>query len=312
MPGTVDVDELIQQARRHLQQGQHAKARETYEQAVAEHPNSIAAHEGLGTVAFVIQDYDRAVECFKQVSRLDPRRAQPLVNLGAIYNRQGDHKEAVKTLRQALSKDRTCAEAYYNLGIAHRGLKQLPMAVSAYREAIRISPEMPEAYQNLANVYTEMGNTQQAILNYQRALELRPDFERAKRGLEHAQQSAANAKRSASPFGRLVDIESAGSETSGSKYRALTPQERFEDRTAVHAGAKELERAAAVLLKQIREHLDPALDRLTHAFTQNADRYHFKDEFVQFQKAHNEFRIVVKHLQDRGDDLRHHEGTMTE
>ncbi|REJ75208.1 MAG: tetratricopeptide repeat protein [Planctomycetota bacterium] len=311
MPETTDIDELIQQARALLKQRKFAEAVQTYERAVAEHPDSIAAHEGLGTAAFITQDYDRAIKCFKHVCRLDPRRAQPLVNLGAIYNRQGDHNSAAKSLRRAIGKDRSCAEAYYNLGIAHRGLKQLPMAVSAYREAIRIAPEMAEAYQNLANVYTEMGNTQQAILNYQRALELRPDFERAKRGLEQAQQSADKVKRSISPFGRLVDISAAGEQTEGA-YRKLSPQERFEDRNAVHTLAKELERAAAVLLKQVREQLDPAIDELTHAFSQSADRYNFKEEFELFQNAHRNFQTTFQNLRTRGDNLRQHEETMKE
>lgn len=278
-----------------------------FDQVIAQESGHIAAHEGLATAAFISQNYARAIELFRRVLQLDPRRAQPLVNIGAVHNRQGEHLQATKVLRQALAKDRKCAEAYYNLGIAHKGLNQLSMAVSAYREVIRLSPEMPEAYQNLANVYLEMGNVQQAIVNYRRALELKPDFERARRGLEKAQNSVAAAKQSASPFGRLVRIDENKVAQEEAPTRALSPQERFEDRLSVHGCSKDLERIAAAALNQIRDELEPALRSLAHEFMQNDGRYNFADEFGHFQRAFTAFRHSVKKLEHSSDVLRAHE-----
>lgn len=305
-----DVDGILPQARQHLKQRNYPQALVLYEQAVAQDANSVAANEGVATAAFMLADYSRAIQHYKRVSQLDPRKAQPLVNLGAVYNRMGDYPSATKVLRQAISKDRRCAEAYYNLGIAHRGQNQLSMAVSAYKEAIRLAPEMAEAYQNLGNVYVEMGNTQQAILNYKRALEIRPDFERARRGLEQAQNAAVEAKRAISPFGRLVGADGPAEREIDAHLRALTPQERFEDRAAVHAHAKEMERAAAVLLNQMREQLEGAILQLTHSFTQSDDRYHFKQEFSTFQQARTAFEQVVQALMERSASLRDHEKLM--
>lgn len=307
MATTLDVEALIQQGRKCLRRGELPRAADLFGQAVTQDSGSIAAHEGLATAAFLMQNYDRAIELFRRVLQLDPRRAQPLVNLGAVYNRQKHYQQAIKALRQALSKDRRCAEAYYNLGIAHRGLNQLSMAVSAYREAIRLAPEMAEAYQNLANVYLEMGNVQQAILNYRRALELRPDFERAKHGLERAQLAAAEAKQAVSPFGRLVRIEETAPKVEDIPLRILTPQDRFEDRLAVHGRAKALERAASVVLNQLRDELEPALLELAHAFMQSDGRYDFNDEFMAFQRAFGTFRQVVRLLDAASESLREHE-----
>jgi tetratricopeptide (TPR) repeat protein len=181
------------------------------------------------------------------------------------------------------------------------------MAVSAYREVIRLSPEMPEAYQNLANVYLEMGNVQQAIANYRRALELKPDFERARRGLEKAQNSVAAAKQSASPFGRLVRIDENKVAQEDAPTRALSPQERFEDRLNVHGCSKDLERIAAAALNQIRDELEPALRSLAHEFMQNDGRYSFVDEFGLFQRAFTAFQHSVKKLEHSSDVLRAHE-----
>jgi tetratricopeptide (TPR) repeat protein len=298
MPNATEHEAVLQTARQHLRQREYPQALALYEQVLVQDPSSVAAHEGAATAAFVMQDYPRAIEHFKRASQLDPRKSQPLVNLGAVYNRMADYQTAAKVLRQAIGKDRRCAEAYYNLGIAHRGLNQPSMAVSAYKEAIRLAPEMAEAYQNLGNLYVEMGNTQQAILNYKRA----------QRGLERAQNAAVEAKRSISPFGRLVGAGGpTDKEAEPAAMRVLTPQERFEDRAAVHAHAKELERAAAVLLNQMREQLEGALLQLTHAFTQSDDRYNFRSEFVAFQQARGAFEQVAHALQERSDALRDHE-----
>jgi tetratricopeptide (TPR) repeat protein len=307
MSATAVPESLLQQARKCLRQGDLRQAEQLYEQAVAQDSGHIGAHEGLATAAFMSQNYTRAIELYRRVLQLDPRRAQPLVNIGAVHNRQGEFLQATKTLRQALAKDRKCAEAYYNLGIAHKGLNQLSMAVSAYREVIRLSPEMAEAYQNLANVYFEMGNTQQAIVNYRRALELRPDFDRARRGLDKAQNTAAAAKQSASPFGRLVRIEDNTAPKHEEPTRALSPQERFEDRLAVHGCAKDLERSAAAVLNLIRDDLEPALRGLAHEFMQNDGRYSFVDEFGLFQRTFAAFQQSVGRFDRSSDALRAHE-----
>lgn len=310
MSATMELDSLLQQARKSLKQKDLQQAVELYDQAIAQAPDSIPAHEGRATAAFVRQDYDRAIEAFRKVLKLDPRRAEPLINIGAVQNRQGQFQQAIKTLRQALAKDRKSAEAYYNLGIAHKGQNQLSMAVSAYREAIRLAPEMAEAYLNLANVYTEMGNIQQAIAQYRRSLELRPDFERAQRGLEIAQNIAAQAKESASPFGRLVRVDEAKAAQAEAPTRQLSPQERFDDRLAVHGHSKEMERVAMTVLNQLRDELEPALRSLAHEIMQNDGRYSFVDEFGVYQRAFASFQEAVKRLEVSSDKLRDHEKLM--
>lgn len=307
MPDQISVDSLIEQARELMRKRDYPQAIAVYTAAVDQDEHHVAAREGLATAAFMVQDYDLAVQHFKRVNSLDPRRAEPLINLGAVYNRQSDYQSAVKHLRNALSKDRNSAEAYYNLGISYRGLKQHSMAVSAYREAIRLKPDMAEAYQNLANAYVELGNSQQAILNYRRALEIRPDFERAKRGLEQAQNADVEAKRSISPFGRLFDPAQVTADADKAPIRELSPQERYEDRTRIHECAKDIEQSAAILLNQLRDHLEARLLQLTHAFSQSDDRYHFNEEYQAFRVAHADLQRAVELLTQHTDAMRAHE-----
>lgn len=305
----VESEARLAEAREFMRQRQFAAAIEAYRKILAGDARDTAAHEGLATAAFMLKDYAVAVEHFKRVTLIDPRRAQPLVNLGAVYNRMGDYNAAVQTLRKALAKDSRCAEAYYNLGLAHRGLNQSSMAVSAYKEAIRLAPEMAEAYQNLANVFAEMGNTQQAVSHYERALQLRPDFERARRGLALAREAQQQAKAAHSPFGRLVDTatQAKRSDHEAAALRVMTEQERFDDRQAVHALAKEAERSAAALLHQMSTELESTLHEFSRTFTQSTDARGYWAEYVALRRAAANFDKVVSLMQERTDSLRHHE-----
>jgi hypothetical protein len=92
--------------------------------------------------------------------------------------------------------------------------------------------------------------------------------------------------------------------------RVLTPQERFEDRLAVHGGSKELERVAMTVLNQLRDDLEPALRSLAHEFMQNDGRYSFIDEFGLFQRAFASFQHAVKKLEQSSDHFRAHEEFM--
>jgi tetratricopeptide (TPR) repeat protein len=309
MSGEQTVDALCQEARGLIKQKEYAKAIATYQQALEVDSRSVAAHEGLATTYFVTRDYANALEHFRKVTHIDPKRTRALVNIGAVYNRQQDYNNAVKTLRQSLARDRRCAEAYYNLGIAHKALKQHGMAVSAYKEAIRLDPEMPEAYQNLANCLAEMGNVTQAITNYRRALELRPDFESARVGLERATSQATAAKKAISPFGRLVDVQHIGSGIQNVGARELSPQERFEDRLALHRISKEVEGVAAVLLTQLREEVSPILLKLTHTFAQGGTSAR---EYDVFQPTVIRLRDTWTRLLSLTDEMRLHEQRITE
>jgi tetratricopeptide (TPR) repeat protein len=205
------------------------------------------------------------------VTLLDPRQSKALVNLGAVYNSMKDYNKAVGVLRKAIQRDKTSGEAYYNLGLAYRGLQQQAMAVSAYREAVRVSPLMASAHQNLANVLVDIGNMQQAIIHYNKALEIDPNFERAKRGLEKTRQASEDSRKAVSPFGRLVDVDAHGAKAAPRVERELTDLERYQDRAAMFEHAMEIQDAANLFLKHVREDFDTCLTALNRMVAQGSE-----------------------------------------
>jgi len=298
---------LCSQAREARQQGRLPEAIALFDQAIAADDGSLTAWEGRGYLAFAAKDFPRAIECFRRVSMLDIRRAQPMINLGAVYNRVGDFQNAVKSLRQAISRDRKCAEAYYNLGIAHKGLNQLSLAVSAYKEALKVNPEMHDAHQNLANVHAEMNNVSQARVHYQKALQIRPDFEPARRALAQLENSAEIEKKKFSPFGRLVDTVDLENKDLKSRFRELNAHERFEDRQEKHRLTKETVQAAEEVVRTLRDSLEPCLQHMATGVADSDDKHTLLREYETFRLVRQQLEKNLDTLERITADLRTHE-----
>lgn len=307
MPAVSEVGTLCEQARALMKLKKLSEARALFEQAVELDPRSIPAFEGAAATAFAEKDFERAAAHYKKLTLLDLRRAQPSVNLGAVYNRLGEYTGALKALRTAVSKDRKCAAAYYNMAIAHKGLNQLSMAVTAYKEAVRLDPKMVDASFNLANLLLEMGSFQQAVLYFEKALEADPSFDKARRGLQRAYDAKDESKKNQKAFGRLVDEEATARNQEEAEYRLLTPKERFEDRTALHQLSRETENLATAVLAQLHDELAPALQKLQHTASAGGNARHLSSESDLLTEAAGRFRGIATAFNEKLAAMRDHE-----
>ena len=251
-PATDSADP-IQRGRALLRQRRLDDARICFEEAVAAAPHSVEANDGLATTAFLLKDYERAAEGFEASARADARRAEPLINLGAVQNRMKNYSAAIKTLQKALSRDRKNADAYFNLGVAYRASSQMSMASNAFKEAIRLRSDFAEAHQNLGLVYVEIGNTRQAVTSLKRALELCPTLSRAKAAL--AQATAADEK-TRDRFGKLVASLPPTNEVTAGRI-TLSESDRSADRERIADYATRLERSLRAVLAEVQGTTEP-------------------------------------------------------
>lgn len=268
------ADDPVAQGRQLLREGQLDAAATAFANAVAANPISAEANEGAATVAYLKKDYQQAADYFEAASRADTRRAEPLINLGAVQNRLKKYPLAVKTLQKALSRDRRNADAYFNLAIACRGNNQVSMATNAYREAIRLRSDFAEAHQNLGLTYLEVGNTRQAVASLKRALELAPHLKRAQRGLDQA--NAAENKTKADRFGSLVSSaeEATSLTTTGA---TLSEADRSDDRRTLLELSGRLERSIGAMLQEVREQSEPACHQACRNMTESATAADHRD-----------------------------------
>jgi tetratricopeptide (TPR) repeat protein len=306
-PASSEADVLCEQGRALLKERKYPEALAIFESAVALDSRHIPAHEGAATSAFASRDFAKAAAHYKKVSVLDVRRAEPLINLGAVYNRMQDYANAARSLRQAISKDKKSATAYYNLGIAYKGQNQHSLAISAYKEAIRLDPKMPESHLNLGNVFLEMGNTQHAIQQFEKALELEPRFEKARKSLDKARQALEASRLSQNPFGRLVKEDDVARRQQAVVLPVLSPQERFDDRQFLHQLAKETENLSLAVIAQLQDELGPAVLRLQQVSAQSGEARALYREAQQTAAISARFSAVAAALHAKTEAIRLHE-----
>lgn len=308
MSDETTADRMLQ-ARDALRAGDCDWAAELFRSILEDEPLHYDAHEGLAMACFVLKDYATAVTHFTRMTQLKPTDGKPWINLGAVYNKMQQYQKSIDALRKGIAKEKKSAEAYYNLGLAYKGLNQLSMAVTAYRDAVKVNPQMVEAHTNLGNVLVEMKNYQQAISHYRMALEIDPEFDRARRGLEHADFEAQNAKNAVSPFGRLVDVKTAGrGVASNVMHRTMTEAERHEDRMRLCGLCPEIEIAAKQLETNIRVDLERHLLGMNRAMALGEEgRSELLHSTENFRIAVGRFVELRRALKRKLLELRAHE-----
>lgn len=312
MDETLDVDRLYKEGKQCLRENRLEDAIRLFGEILAIDEEHADANEGMAAACFHAKDYPKAVEYFRRLADLRPLDARPLINLGAVYNRQKEFDKAVETLRKSVQKDSRSSEAFYNLGIAYRNLDQLSMATTAYCEALRLNPDMPEAHVNLANVYVEMSNHRKAIHHYQDALKLKPGMQRAEAGLQRAEEVIRVNKEGINPFGRLVD---SGDYTRGAVAtgagRVLSSVERVKDRSTVRDLAAEIHESAEEVTAQMRDEAIGMILELGRSIAAGADlASNVVQNQEQFESAIGRTRLLRKRLHVGVQALIEHEESM--
>ena len=216
----------------------------------------------LGIACFAAKDYPAAVQAFEQMTQRFPMNAAGWVNLGATLNRQEDFRRAAEVLRRAVQRDRRCADAWYNLGFAQRGLKMTTMAISAYKEALKLNPRMADAHLNLGRIYAEAGNHSLAQKAFLEVLKIEPDSRKAQSLLENVQAAMKAARKSESPFGRLVDTRELEQRQDNSAPRVLSVTQRHQERDLVQVVTKKIREDARDLVPLLDQALHTHLHRL--------------------------------------------------
>ncbi|MBI3864982.1 MAG: tetratricopeptide repeat protein, partial [Planctomycetia bacterium] len=102
MTNSLSFEDLCQTGRGHLKAGRLDDALAAFQEASRLNELDAEVHEGLATVHFLKNAYDDAIKHFERVTRLDPRRGNAWINLGAVYNRVGNYQKAAEVLRRAV------------------------------------------------------------------------------------------------------------------------------------------------------------------------------------------------------------------
>ncbi len=142
MPGNRQVfSAAINTADHHRWEGQWLEAMRAYEQALAEFPEDITAHGGLGFCYMQTKQWQQALNEYESVLQSESSNIIALSKVAELYgilNRRDDAYTAYAHL----------AELYSQAGQGAR-------AEAAWQKAVQLSPGQPEPHERLAGYYFE-------------------------------------------------------------------------------------------------------------------------------------------------------------
>ncbi len=151
---------------------QFQKALQEYQKVLKLNPSNNQAHNNLGLVYKDMGDLDRAATEYMQLIAIEPNNAKAYHNLGTIYYLQGRFSEAVQEFRKALAIDGSKVESYVNLALAYKKQGRTGEAVQVFQHLLSIDTQLAEAHYNMALLMEEMGDVSNALLHFQKFVDL--------------------------------------------------------------------------------------------------------------------------------------------
>ena len=140
-------------------------------------PKSVAvAYSDRGMAYINMQDYDRAIEDFNQVLKLDPTHAQSFNNRGTAYVYKGNYDLGIRDFNKAIELDPKLAAAYHSRGAAYARQGKFEQARPDFDIAIELAPEDINAYNSRGLTLKNMGEDYLAIRDFSKIIELDPEF----------------------------------------------------------------------------------------------------------------------------------------
>lgn len=161
-------------------QGQHTRAIEQFERALAANPDDPRTLFALGNTARALGMSRPAEEFYRRVLRAEPGRLEAVVNLANLLRGQGQFAAAEALLLPALAENPQAPELWLTLGSTYREMGDTGRAAEHYRQALRRRPDYAAALGNLADLLAGEGKTGDALELYERALKTQPDNAQAR------------------------------------------------------------------------------------------------------------------------------------
>jgi protein O-GlcNAc transferase len=168
-------------------QGQLQQALDQAKYLLEQFPYSIFLHNICGAVYAALNQYDAAIDCYKQALKIKPDYADAHYNMGVALKKKGKLDAAIESYKQALKIKPDYADAHYNMGFALQEKGELDAAIESYKQALKIKPDYADALSNMGNALQEKGELDAAIESYKQALKIKPDDQAARTLKLHTQ-----------------------------------------------------------------------------------------------------------------------------
>lgn len=158
-------------------------AEELYLETIKQDPNNKQAYEGLGRLYLQEKNYTEAVETFKFLTRLEPKRDIYWSNLGLSLYSTKQFQQAVTAYEKAIEINNKIPTRWVNLALCYDALQDSIRTIKALNQALQLDSRNINYLNLLADAYTKIGNKVRAEDVLSQILKLDPSNKNAREKL---------------------------------------------------------------------------------------------------------------------------------
>jgi protein O-GlcNAc transferase len=214
------------------QRGQAAEAHGWISKAVALQGREPNYHQNLALTCRALGRLDEAADCYGRILALDPRRADALACLGAVYATRRDMDKAVAAWQAALGVEPTNEAALIGLAGHLRDTGKVEEAAERFRTALRQAPDNVNFATNLGIMLRQLNRLDEADRLYRTLLARDPGQPGALHGLADGLLRQERIDEALVGFRRAVRADPLMSEAHDGEARALEKLLRYEEAAA--------------------------------------------------------------------------------
>jgi Flp pilus assembly protein TadD len=176
------LNDLLEEARRDIDQQDFAAAIVPLQKFLAEKEDFAYAHFQLGYVYTGLKKTKEARGEYERAIELDPKMPEAALNLGILLLNE-EPAAAVAPLERAVELLPAQSRPRTLLGVAHEKSGDAKKAVVCYEAALALDPKDSETILHLAQLYLQQGRAQDAEAKFRAVLSAEPESEAALAGL---------------------------------------------------------------------------------------------------------------------------------
>ena len=167
---------------------EYDKAIEAYDRAIELQPDFFEAWNNRGEAYVDTNQPDRAKTNFERAIQLNQEKSYvPWNNLGKLHFRQEEYQQAIEAYRQATKIKEDYIPALIGLGNAQKSEKLYYEALDSYDKAIAVNRNSYEAWFGKGLVQESLRQYREAVRSYERAISIRPNWDAAITALRRAE-----------------------------------------------------------------------------------------------------------------------------
>ena len=176
-----EANQLMERANDQMKNQDYNGAIQTYKEVLTRNPDYAAAYNNLGYSYELTNNLNEATANYRKAVECDNTYVNAYYNLGNIYYRDKDYRRAIENYRRTVELDGQFIMAYNNLGLAHENLNEFDQAIECFTTAINNASDhngrrFAELYNNRGTCYQRMQRFDEALSDYAKALEIDPNY----------------------------------------------------------------------------------------------------------------------------------------